>query len=383
MKKLSKIHIPTFTINYIPDEVFTRMKDKSYPENATILLDDLRYLQVSYYNFNNESVLGEIVCNKSIAEDLIDIFKKLYGVKYQICSIRLVDDFDADDDKSMTADNTSCFNFRYIRNTNRLSPHAYGVGIDINPVENPCIRDGVVHPEIGSEYVNRSLDFKHKIDEDDLCYKLFTEHGFTWGGSWDNPKDYHHFEKRSSNKMNESMWSDIHKRSNGEQIRKEDEIGNIKSLKPIDMGLSVIWADRDLVIDGNDYFEFNEIKVLTFPNGWRLPTLEEVAELDTIKNLYASNDNEFYFDVAGQHLGFPKVGFIRQIYSSMGCRSFPVDENRFYYGWTSTPYDNGSTHILTFDEERIWHSPVNNKRTTDQVIQPNQDKLCVRLVKDK
>ena len=35
----------------------------------------------------------------------------------------------------------------------------------------------------------------HKIDHDDLCYKLFTEHGFEWGGDWTHSKDYQHFEK--------------------------------------------------------------------------------------------------------------------------------------------------------------------------------------------
>ena len=276
MKKLSKIYTPTFTIDYIPDEVFERMKGKSYPEDATILLDDLRYLQVSYYNFNNESVLGEIVCNKSIAEDLIDIFKKLYKAKYQIHSINLVDDFDASDDKSMEADNTSCFNFRYIRGTDRLSPHADGVGIDINPVENPCIRDGVVHPEIGSKYVNRSLDFDHKIDEDDLCYKLFTEHGFTWGGSWDNPKDYHHFEKRDN--ITESLWGNIRDRVNDDSVRKEDDIpnSNFREIEFVDCGCSVLWADRNLIINGDDTFEKDEIN---FPWGYRYPTENEFEEL--------------------------------------------------------------------------------------------------------
>lgn len=29
-------------------------------------------------------------------------------------------------------------------------------------------------------YVDRSLNFPHKIDHNDLCYKLFKVHGFTW-----------------------------------------------------------------------------------------------------------------------------------------------------------------------------------------------------------
>lgn len=44
-------------------------------------------------------------------------------------------------------------------------------------------------------YVDRSKDFLHKIDHDDLCYKLFMEHGFEWGGDWKHSKDYQHFEK--------------------------------------------------------------------------------------------------------------------------------------------------------------------------------------------
>lgn len=34
----------------------------------------------------------------------------------------------------------------------------------------------------------------HWIDKDSLPYKLFTEHGFTWGGDWSDRKDYQHFE---------------------------------------------------------------------------------------------------------------------------------------------------------------------------------------------
>ena len=46
---------------------------------------------------------------------------------------------------------------------------------------------GGPNPEISPE--------KIKIDENDLCYKLFIEHGFTWGGNWNSSKDYQHFQK--------------------------------------------------------------------------------------------------------------------------------------------------------------------------------------------
>ena len=78
-----------------------------------------------------------------------------------------------------------------------LSRHAFGMAVDVNPLENPYInRSGVVMPAEGQPYVDRSRDFPHKITRDDLCCRLFLEHGFTWGGSWSDRKDYQHFEKR-------------------------------------------------------------------------------------------------------------------------------------------------------------------------------------------
>ncbi len=186
----------TFTAGEIPESVWERMQGKSYKDNCTIPREELRYLQVSYVNYDGESSLGEIVCNQAIADDLLEIFEALYEAEYRIASIRLVDDFDADDELSMEADNCSAFNFRCIAGTDRLSNHSLGMAIDINPFYNPYVnRKGVITP-IGSEaYTDRTADFEHKITHDDLAYQLFTAHGFTWGGDWDSVKDYQHFEK--------------------------------------------------------------------------------------------------------------------------------------------------------------------------------------------
>ena len=187
---------PAFLSGPIPPAVEARMRGKSYPDDATIGLDELRYLEVAYYDFDGVRHMGELVCNAAIAQDLLDIFKALYEAKYPICRIRLVDDYDASDDRSMEADNTSCFNYRTVPGTQKLSKHARGLAIDINPLENPYIdRSGKVRPEGAEPYVDRSKDFPHKIDRDDLCYRLFIEHGFKWGGAWSTMKDYQHFEK--------------------------------------------------------------------------------------------------------------------------------------------------------------------------------------------
>ena len=99
----------------------------------------------------------------------------------------------------MTANNTSCFNFRLVEGTTSLSKHALGLAIDINPFLNPYVSTKNGQPYVsppGSEYyADRSNVFPCKIDENDLCYKLFTAHGFTWGGHWKTMKDYQHFQK--------------------------------------------------------------------------------------------------------------------------------------------------------------------------------------------
>ncbi|MCR5673039.1 MAG: M15 family metallopeptidase [Lachnospiraceae bacterium] len=188
----------SFFAEEISDEVFARMKGKSFSADCTLSRDELRYLHILYKDIDGNPHEGEMVCNAAIADKLIDIFRQLYEASYPIESMSLVDDFDADDDASMAANNTSCFNFRFVTGTKKISKHGYGMAVDLNPRYNPYIytRDGVQHiePENGIEYADRSNDFDYKIDKDDLAYKLFTQAGFSWGGSWKNSKDYQHFQ---------------------------------------------------------------------------------------------------------------------------------------------------------------------------------------------
>lgn len=193
----------TFSAAPIPDSIFARMRGVSFPEReaarAGVLRSQLRYLTVLYHDFEGVERQGELVCNQAIADDLLDIFKKLHEAHYPIASMRLIDDFGADDERSMQANNTSCFCFRVVEGSKRLSKHAQGLAIDMNPLQNPCVRTKggktLVQPSTGTPYVNRNRRFGHKINRRDLAYRLFTEHGFTWGGSWRSLKDYQHFEK--------------------------------------------------------------------------------------------------------------------------------------------------------------------------------------------
>lgn len=186
----------------LSDELKDYITGVSYPAEGTVKIDyaDLNYLHVMHYNFEGEALEGEIICNAAIAQDLAEIFYELYIAEYQIEKITLIDNYEGDDTASMEDNNTSCFNYRTVDGTDKLSKHALGLAIDINPFYNPYVRytkDGgqLVSPEGSERYADRTLSFPYKIDTDDLCYRLFIEHGFTWGGSWNSSKDYQHFQK--------------------------------------------------------------------------------------------------------------------------------------------------------------------------------------------
>ncbi len=180
----------------VPETVKARMQGKSMKDEARIGYDELRYLTVYHYDFEGHIQRGELVCNRAIAHDLLCVFRDLFAESYPINSIRLVDDFDASDEASMQANNTSCFNYRTVPGTSRLSRHAFGMAVDVNPLQNPFVRGERVRPATAKDYVDRTKNFEHKIDKDDYCKKTFSSYGFRWGGDWRNSKDYQHFEKR-------------------------------------------------------------------------------------------------------------------------------------------------------------------------------------------
>ncbi|MDE6847208.1 MAG: M15 family metallopeptidase [Lachnospiraceae bacterium] len=193
---------PGFYYEPLSDDIKQRITGISYPETGcTVPYEDLNYVRLLYIDFNGEAQEGELICNKAIAQDMVEIFYELYRNEYQIERIRLIDEYDGDDTLSMLDNNTSCFNYRVVDGTDNLSKHALGCAIDINPFYNPYVvfnrgenGETYISPKGSEIYADRSQEFPYKIDETDLCYRLFTERGFTWGGNWNSCKDYQHFQ---------------------------------------------------------------------------------------------------------------------------------------------------------------------------------------------
>lgn len=196
-----------FTVSEINEDVLKYINGKSYVENDHIRLDDLRYLKLLHYNYSHEIQVGELIVNEKIAEDVKEVFYELFSEEYEIGSMYLIDKFwtgdSVDSDtNSIEHNNTSAFNYRVVPNTDRLSNHAAGFAIDINPLQNPYVKynsDGsfAKYYKDMEQYTDRKQKGKHMITHDDICFKVFTKYGFTWGGDWNSSKDYQHFEKEA------------------------------------------------------------------------------------------------------------------------------------------------------------------------------------------
>lgn len=188
-----------FTAEPISNAVFARM-NYSYTSNQHIARTDLRYLRVLHRDLSGRILLGEMVCHKQIANELIEIFHALYKAAYPIGRMVLIDNYKANDEASMRANNTSCFCYRRVAGSNKVSAHGMGLAVDVNPLYNPYVKhrsNGTVfvQPANARQYTDRDRKFGYKIERGDLCYRLFIERGFTWGGAWRTLKDYQHFEK--------------------------------------------------------------------------------------------------------------------------------------------------------------------------------------------
>ena len=162
-------------------------------------LSQLKLVQLTHYGFDHKVHEGQLVVHARVAEEVVAIFHELFEAKYPIEKMHLIDEYDADDEKSCADNNTSAFCSRPITGTqNEWSQHSYGLAIDINPKYNPYCKGNKIVPENGKAYLDRTLCQKGLITKNDLCYQCFSKYGWKWGGDWIDSRgyvDYQHFYK--------------------------------------------------------------------------------------------------------------------------------------------------------------------------------------------
>jgi hypothetical protein len=170
---------------------------------APVGCERLAAVRFSYFDFQGRTHDdGTVVVLDAVAPYVEHIFSTLYAHRFPIAQALPMEVYDGDDARSMAPDNTSAFNHRTVQGSGRISLHAYGAAIDINPVENPYLtRNGAavtVAPEQGAAYLNRNEDRPNKplrAGMAESVVAIFADNGFlNWGGDWDDPIDYQHFD---------------------------------------------------------------------------------------------------------------------------------------------------------------------------------------------
>jgi D-alanyl-D-alanine carboxypeptidase len=155
----------------------------------------LRSLQLTHHGFDGTVQRGELVVNAEIADEVIAIFAEIFAAEFPVERMQPVDAFDGNDDASMAANNTSCFNFRRIQGSDTLSHHALGLAIDINPVQNPWVRGARIDPPAGRAFLDRALLRPGMLVRSGPVVQAFLQRGWYWGADFDDVQDYHHFSK--------------------------------------------------------------------------------------------------------------------------------------------------------------------------------------------
>jgi hypothetical protein len=184
-------------IKPLPDWVVSKMKRYSWRKGCPVPLDHLAYIYLKHWNNEGKIQFGRLVIHKKVANDIVEVFKLMFGTKFPISKLKLIDDFQGSDVDSMAANNTSAFNCRNVTGKDNVySRHSYGLAIDINPLVNPYINHELVYPPKGRIYANRNLKQKGMIRKGDIIYREFIKRGWTWGGDWNSVKDYQHFQKK-------------------------------------------------------------------------------------------------------------------------------------------------------------------------------------------
>ena len=171
------------------------MTGRSWHRGCPVPIRDLRLLHLSYWGFDREPHhRGRLVVHARWAQELVQVFRRLYEARFPIRRMRLVDRYGADDRRSMKADNTSAFNCRWRAGSPGVwSQHAYGRAIDVNPVENPYVVGDYISPPEGRRFLDRSRHRRGMIHRRDVVWRAFRRMGWEWGGAWRTVRDYQHF----------------------------------------------------------------------------------------------------------------------------------------------------------------------------------------------
>lgn len=177
-------------------ERFVRRTDLAWRPGCPVGLDELRYVEVSFWGFDDQPHTGQLVVNAAVVDDVVTVFRRLYDARFPIEEMRLITQADLDAPPTGDGNNTGAYACRPVTGGTTFSAHALGLAVDVNPFQNPYTRrDGgdLVLPELASAYLDRSWRRPGMIEAGDVVTTAFDEVGWTWGSTFSTVDDRHHF----------------------------------------------------------------------------------------------------------------------------------------------------------------------------------------------
>jgi hypothetical protein len=126
------------------------------------------------------------------------VFHRLFEHHFPIHNIKLAREFHpAQENHDTPGDPTAAFNCRPVVTPSGaasvFSQHAYGLAVDLNPIENPFVENGYVRNRFSRPYRDRSRSAPGMIHDGDFVVRTFEAIGWGWGGHWHSGQDYMHF----------------------------------------------------------------------------------------------------------------------------------------------------------------------------------------------
>ncbi len=178
-------------VETVPADVLAR---STWAPGCPVEADDLAYVRLTFWGFDDQRHTGELLLNRSVADDVVGVFRTLYQQRFPFEELRVTPRSEVDAPPTGDGNDTGAFVCRPTTgSTTTFSQHAYGLAIDLDPFQNPYTKDDLVLPELASSYLDRNKVRPGMITPNGVVVRAFESIGWTWGGTWSSLKDYQHF----------------------------------------------------------------------------------------------------------------------------------------------------------------------------------------------
>lgn len=178
-------------ISDVPEDVLAR---SSWTAECPVKATELAYVVMPFWGFDNKPHTGEMLINATWAKKVSGVFKYIYEHRFPIEEMRVTTAEEVNG--THYGDQNVTISFECRRTTGGFatwSAHASGLALDINPFQNPWVRDGFIYPELATAYTDRTWLRPGMIETQRAIITQFKKIGWYWGGNWGTFDDWMHF----------------------------------------------------------------------------------------------------------------------------------------------------------------------------------------------